>query len=277
MEESYEWNGGVVVASGVIEQAERVGSAEQAVRSGYESLKPSVLGALERRFRRMGLWVERGDLEDLYNLAWHVLYERLNAGVQIASQAGFIVEVAYRRGLDDRRRSEVLVAQEQEWPLVHAVEPDLAARMDDSARLRSLFEGLRGRLDQRECAAVTLCYLRGYSRREAAQALGVSDRRIEKIMDSATRKVALVVQEISGGKWCEGHASLIRAFALGLLEVGGERHRQALAHLRGCSPCRHLVLVLRHACALERADPADPESADPGLGGLRPRGQALAA
>jgi RNA polymerase sigma factor (sigma-70 family) len=233
-------------------------AAERAVRGGYERLKPSVLATLERKLRNVGLRVERGDLEDFYNLAWHALYERLRDGASVSNPAGFIVEIAYRRAIDDHRRSQLVPTSAAVAP-ERAAEPDLAARMDDSARLAQLFGDLRNRLDRRERAAVSLCYLRGYSRSEVAYVLGVDRRRIEKIMDGATRKLAVAVQEIASGMWCENHASLVRAFALGLLDPGGERHRLALAHLRICPPCRHQVLVQRHAAALKAAEPRESQ------------------
>ncbi len=56
-----------------------------------------------------------------------------------------------------------------------AEERDFAGELDDRIRLRQVFEGLRGRLSERELQAAALCYLQGLSRSEAAARMGISE------------------------------------------------------------------------------------------------------
>ncbi len=137
-----------------------------------------------------------------------------------------------------------------------ASERDFAAELDDRMRLRQLFEGLRGRLDAREREAATLCYLQGLSRAEAAERMGVSERRMRKLMEGhgpgrpgVAGKVGALVETIRDGAWCAEQGSLMRALAYGILDPDGERHRLALAHHGQCPACRAYVASLRGLAA----------------------------
>jgi hypothetical protein len=134
-------------------------------------------------------------------------------------------------------------------------EPDLAAELDDRARLRQLFEGLRGRLSSRELHAAALCYLQGLSRSEAAAQMGLSQRRMRKLMEGTgdrpgvAGKVGALAETIRAGNWCDEQGSLMRAFAYGILDPLGERHQLALIHSSECPACRAYVLSLRGLAA----------------------------
>ncbi len=124
--------------------------------------------------------------------------------------------------------------------------------LDDRARLRQLLEGMRRRLDLREREAAALCYLHGYSRAEAARQMGISETRMRKLMEGrgagragVSQKIGALVQTISAGEFCREQESLMRAVAFGVLDPAGERHRIAVAHLRGCPACRRHVASLR--------------------------------
>ena len=104
-------------------------------------------------------------------------------GERIANPAGWLSVVTTRRAIDEHRARERAQcrsvgatsdgeAREGATPAVACArlecERDLAAELDDRARLHQLFEGLRGRLSSRELQAAALCYLQGLSRAEAA-------------------------------------------------------------------------------------------------------------
>ncbi|HWX46124.1 MAG TPA: hypothetical protein VNY52_12485, partial [Solirubrobacteraceae bacterium] len=138
-----------------------------------------------------------------------------------------------------------------------AAEPDLAAALDDRARLRQLFEALRGRLNARECEAASLCYLQGLTRAQAAQRMGISAARMGKLMEGAgpgrpgvAGKVGQLLEAIRGGEWCEQQSSLMRGFAFGILDPRGERYRLARLHQRECPACRAYILSLRGLAAV---------------------------
>lgn len=133
---------------------------------------------------------------------------------------------------------------------------DLAGELDDRTRLRELFEGLRLRLSEREREAASLCYLQGLSRAQAAARMGIGEARMRKLMEGrgdgepgVAAKVGELAATIQAGGWCEQQSSLLRAYALGILDPGGERHAVAVAHTRECPACRAQVALLRGLAA----------------------------
>lgn len=75
---------------------------------GRERLKPSVLAALHRKLKLVGLHLDGGELERLYDLAWQALYGRLRNGEWLdakeAALEAFLLQVAFRRAVDEGRR-----------------------------------------------------------------------------------------------------------------------------------------------------------------------------
>lgn len=222
--------------------------AEDLIERDYARLQPSVLASLRGKLQSQGLHVDAADLEGFYNQAWHALYSQLQAGKEIQNHSGFLVTVAYRRAIEDLR-SHGDDHYHAEIPESASVEHDFSEELDDQARLRHLFAGMKERLSERERTAVALCYIHGYSRPEAATALGVSRKRIEKIMDGASRKLAQLTTDIDGD-WCEQRRPLMTAFSLGILAKDGARYESAVDHLRDCSGCRRFVMTSRGLAAV---------------------------
>jgi RNA polymerase sigma factor (sigma-70 family) len=249
--------------------------AERLLRDEFEALRGRVLASVRGRLRASGVKLDGGDLEACYAAAWQGLYAAVLEGQAIANPSGWLVLVTYRRALDDHRaRTRAhcgdelrLDAPSAERPVAGgetetgkaivdtraaAVERDFAAELDDRARLRQLFEGLRGRLNEREREAATLCYLQGLSRAEAAARMGVSEMRMRKLMEGrgpgcpgVAGKVGVLVRCISDGDWCAEQGSLMRALAYGILDPDGERYQLALMHHGQCPACRAYVASLR--------------------------------
>ncbi|HTU78155.1 MAG TPA: sigma-70 family RNA polymerase sigma factor [Solirubrobacteraceae bacterium] len=229
--------------------------AERLLREQFEGLRGQVLASVRGRLRASGVSLDRADLEAAYAQAWQGMYAAVLDGQRIESQVGWLVLVTYRRALDEHRaRTRARCGGEPQARNGGAgtSERDLATELDDRARLRQLFEGLRGRLDAREREAATLCYLHGLSRAQAAQRMGVSERRMRKLMEGrgagqpgVAGKVGALVDTIRGERWCEQQGSLMRALAYGVLDPAGERYRLALAHSDRCPACRAYVVSLR--------------------------------
>jgi len=248
------------------------------LREQFEELRGRVLASVRSRLRAAGAHLDETDLEACYALAWQGLYMALLEGREIANPSGWLVLVTYRRALDEyRQRARTRCNGElglgapdgidgdregaQPVPAAagaaaSASGGDLAAELDDRARLRQLFEGLRTRLDAREREAAALCYLHGLSRAQAAEQMGMSEQGMRKLMDGrgggregVAGKVGRLVRVISEGDWCEEQGSLMRALAFGVLDPDGERHKLALAHSSQCPSCRAYVLSLRGLAA----------------------------
>jgi DNA-directed RNA polymerase specialized sigma24 family protein len=238
--------------------------AERLLRAEFEALRERVRRAVQARLRGCGGAPSRCDLEACYAAAWQGLYMATLEGAQIEDPTAWLVLVTFRRALDERRAraGEVLgcapdftgAAGELERGVTR--EMDMAAELDDRRRLRQLFEGLRGRLSEREREAAVLCYLQGLTRAQAAARMGVSEARMRKLMEGhgsgrpgVAGKVGALVASIRDEQWCEEQGSLMRALAFGVLDPHGQRRRLALAHTFECPACRAYVSSLRGLAA----------------------------
>ncbi len=226
--------------------------AERLLRQEFGGLREEVLGSVRGRLRARGVHLDGGDLEACYAQAWQGLYAAVAAGEEIANPGGWLTVVTFRRAIDEHRGALWGRAPEQA-----AVELDLPAELDDRARLRHLFEALRSRLSARECEAASFCYLQGLTRVQAAERMGISEARMVKLMEGrgpgrpgVAGKVGELLEAIREGGWCEQQASLMRGFAFGILDPGGERYRLARLHQRECPACRAYVLSLRGLAAV---------------------------
>ncbi|HSZ05092.1 MAG TPA: sigma-70 family RNA polymerase sigma factor [Solirubrobacteraceae bacterium] len=237
--------------------------AERLLRREFEGLRGRVLASVRRRLAASGVRLDQGDLDACYAQAWQGLYTAVLDGQQIANPAGWLVLVTFRRAIEEHRARGRLHRAAPEIETANGMERatgaerDFADELDDRARLRQLFEGLRGRLDGREREAATLCYLQGLSRAEAAARLGVSEARMRKLMEGqgperpgVAGKVGALVDAIRDGSWCEQQGSLMRAFAYGILDPDGERYQLALMHSSQCPACRAYVASLRGLAAV---------------------------
>jgi DNA-directed RNA polymerase specialized sigma24 family protein len=239
--------------------------AERLLRQEFERLRAQVIANVRARLRAGGVSLDPSDLESCYAIAWQGLYAVLLDGQQIDTPAGWLTLVTYRRAIDEHRSRASALRNCADRPDNRVAgrlaesrardgfqERDLAAELHDRTQLRQLFEGLRGRLSAREREAATLCYLHGLSRADAAARMGVSESRMRKLMDGAgageqgvAGKVGALVATIGDGRWCDDQASLMRAFAFGILNPDGQRYRLALAHHDDCPACRAYVRSLR--------------------------------
>jgi DNA-directed RNA polymerase specialized sigma24 family protein len=234
--------------------------AERLLRRDFDGLRSTVLRTVGGRLAARGVRLESIDLDACYAQAWQGLYATVLAGEEVANPTGWLVLVSFRRAIEDHRRGAGAQPprplEDAEWAQT-GHELDYAERLDDLQRLRHVFEALRLRLSVRECEAASLCYLQGLSRAEAAARMGISQRRMRKLMEGdgagqpgVAGKVGELLTVIRGNAWCEEQASLMRGLAFGLLDPGGERHRLAVAHQRQCSACRAYVASLRGLAAV---------------------------
>jgi RNA polymerase sigma factor (sigma-70 family) len=233
--------------------------AERLLKGEFEALRGRVAGTVRARLRGSGVTVDDSDLEAAYSQAWQGLYLAVLEGEEIANPAGWLAVVTFRRAIDEHRaggRRGGRGLEHVEVDLEDAREQDLAARLDDHTRLRQLFEGLRGRLSDREREAAVLCYLQGLTRSQAAARMGVSETRMRKLMEGSgagspgvAGKLGALVDTIRDGGWCEEQGSLMRALAYGILDPQGERYQLAVLHRHECPSCRMYVASLRGLAA----------------------------
>ncbi|HLI32574.1 MAG TPA: sigma-70 family RNA polymerase sigma factor [Solirubrobacteraceae bacterium] len=226
--------------------------AERLLNDDFAPMQARVLAAVRSRLGGAARALDAGDLEACYAQAFHGLYAAVVAGEEIANPAGWLVTVTCRRAIEELRLRARETCAGEEVLAEQRCEQDPIERLEAARQLRELCEALRCRLSAREREAATLCYLLGFSRAEAAARMGISERRMRKLMegDGAGRpgvsgKVGELLALIRADRWCESQGSLMRALALGVLEPGSERYRVARGHERECPRCRRFVAAMR--------------------------------
>jgi DNA-directed RNA polymerase specialized sigma24 family protein len=224
--------------------------AEELADAHYERLRREVTGAVMRRLAASKVELAHADLDAAYNRAWHAAIQMIAKREQIVNLPGLLVDVTYKRALDIfRQRHEVLhaVSDLESCP----VETDMAALLDEQGKIQGLIARLKERLNENERRAVTLCVLQGYRRPEAARILGFKEPAFQKIMDSATKKIGMVVAGMEArGCGDEEWASALRSFALGVMSEDHRDYPRIQAHLAECSSCRRYVYGLRGMAAI---------------------------
>lgn len=224
-------------------------TADQLIEDEYEQLQGEVQRTVAAKLNAGGIKLSSHDLEGAYNEAWHALYMAIQEGQNIENRTGYLVTVAYRRALKEfeaskwTRRSDADIDQLE-------TSLDIDAQLDAEMQIRHVEEGFRSKLSERELQAASLCLIHGYTRPEAAKLLGISPKRMEKVMDKASGKISGVVESVRGGTHCDELNSTIKAFALGLLDSDGERYRLASDHLQSCPACRREVWTVRGLAAV---------------------------
>ena len=224
--------------------------ADTVLARDYERLKPDILRTVRGKLASSGVRFDDLDLDAFYNQAWHGVHTKLAEGERIENVSGLLVTIAQRRALDEFRALKMESRVDADLLDGQRVDLDLAAAVDDHMRLRYFIEGMREKLHGREREAAALCYVQDYSRPEAAQAMGIKPRRMEKLMDGVSKKVGAFVGDIQRDEWCDARHSMIKAYALGLLDPEGERYALAAEHLESCSACRRDVIRMRGIAAL---------------------------
>lgn len=226
------------------------GRADRVLSENYEPLRHQTVLSVRGKLRAQGIDYGHADLEAFYNQAWHALYDQIVGGVAVESLVGFLVQVAYRRAIDDFRSLHPAERMGADILEQVGVEDGVEDRLDDQRHLREFIEALSDQLSGREQTAAALCYVHGYTRPEAARIMGLSERRFQKLMDELSKQVGRFTRQIRRDEWCTHRESLMKAYALGLLEVDGQRFRAARSHLDECSACRADVLRMRGLAAV---------------------------
>jgi DNA-directed RNA polymerase specialized sigma24 family protein len=231
--------------------------AVAAIEQPDRGLMERVSNTAHRKLRGQHLPIDRSDAEAFCSQAWEELHKKAARGEPIFCAESYLVFIARRRAIEELRRNgpaRRFAIDVDHLPMNEAA--DWATEMDNRVRIRAYLEAMREYLSGVELAAVGLCHVGGLSRPRAAVILGVSDRRIQKLMDSATSKLAGPVELIKKDEWCSYQMSKVRALAAGMLAPDGHRYALAMIHLQNCSVCRSYYLKTtrrpRVAIATER-------------------------
>jgi DNA-directed RNA polymerase specialized sigma24 family protein len=119
--------------------------AEAVANANYEALKEVVLRSVSSRLFARSVRLDRIDLEAAYNQAWHGVCQAIAQRRRVGNLAGLLVDITSKRAIDIyRQRNEAMHADADVE--THAVEVDLAERVDDQNKIERLLERLKDRL-----------------------------------------------------------------------------------------------------------------------------------
>ena len=224
--------------------------AEAVANANYEALKEVVLRSVGSRLFARSVRLDRIDLEAAYNQAWHGVCQAIAQSRRVENLAGLLVDITCKRAIDIyRQRNEAMHADADVES--HAVEVDLAERVDDQNKIERLLERLKDRLTDVQRNAVTLCILQGYTRPEAARILGIEASAFEKVMDRTMKKIGGIIAGMdSRGCGDDEWARALRSFALGLMSEDSPDYERIAEHVGECASCTRYVMGLRGLAAV---------------------------
>lgn len=178
----------------------------------YVEHRSAVLTMLRSQFHALE------DPEELYQEAWADLLDLIRRGGEPRSTRAMLKTIAQRRATDLVRRSRADVVDPGSAVLIDAADPRLAP--DEQAQLR--LDAVAARhlvesLEPRAAAALLLRYQHGLSGTEIQARLGVSAKRLEKIVTQAYQQIEAQLAENEGvSVWSRRQRSLLLACEFGL-------------------------------------------------------------
>jgi RNA polymerase sigma factor (sigma-70 family) len=234
-------------------------NGEDAERA-YRRLKgPALLKA-----RRWFPTLSETDLEDVYQSAWLSV---VRTSSPIADLRSYLYEAVRSEALTElrrRRRRSALGLSEVDarlsrngWRDEDAATPtagmleeslidDEQAGPEDQAQtqlLAAYAHDLLSDLSARQQAVVKLRWAWGFSRREIAGVMGISEKAVKRELERSGTVLAEGAEQVGSRRWCQRRRSLVTAYAMEILSA--RQAARAELHLHACAGCRALVHELR--------------------------------
>lgn len=207
----------------------------------YLAHREAVLGMLGAAFRGLG------DREELYQEAWTELLELRARGERPRDVESLLRTIAWRRGRD-RLRKLGAVAVDPSGPVMalHAdggLGPDEQVLRDlDGVTVRQIVD----RLDPRQAAVLKMRFDLGLEPEEIQARLGISAKRLEKLVGRAYKSVAAELATEDGQTvWSRKQQSLLLACEMGL--ASAEQRGRAQRMLDEDAGCRAMLRSMRAA------------------------------
>ena len=210
------------------------------IERDYAALRGAVVAMLRVEFPRLR------EVDELYQEAWTELLELEARGEEVRSRRALLKHIAWRRAADMTRRRKVELMDPASSPIVAA--RDRAPLPDEQVQVRLEAERLRlviDQLDERQAAALKLRFDLHLSAREIRARLGVSPKRLEKIVTEAYKKVLAEVEEPDGREsaWVRRQRSLLLACEVG---IASPRQRERARRLvERDATCRAMLREMR--------------------------------
>ena len=190
----------------------------------YVAHRSAVLGMLRSQFHALR------DPEELYQEAWAELLALIQRGGRPRSTQALLKTIARRRATDRLRHERAEIVDPGSAVLVDEADPRLAP--DEQAQLtldavsaRHLVESL----EPRAAAALLLRYQHGLSTKEIEARLGVSTKRLEKIVTQAYQQIEAQLEERDGvSVWSRRQRSLLLACEFGVATAAQRARAQRM-------------------------------------------------
>ncbi len=241
------------------------GEAVQVERE-YVAHRDAVLAMLRSEFPRLA------DHEELYQEAWAELLEQRARGGETRKMRGLLKTIAWRRARD-RVRKKRPEAVDPTSPTIALLadpedQPDLQAQIRlDGAVLREIVD----RLEPRQAAVLKMRFDWGLEAREIQQRLGITPKRLEKIVTQAYKTVASELELTDTGEtaWARKQRSLLLACEVGL--ASAEQRARAQRMVASDPACRAMLREMRAALrdvAVALPPPVLFEQRGPGVGAV---------
>ena len=218
-------------------------SPEQAAASEREYVehRQAVIGMLRREFPPL-----RSEVDELYQQAWIEFLELRASGTTIHNPRPLLQKIAWRAARARlRRRTPQPVAPESHHLLdVADGEPlpeEQAQIRVDAGVLRAVVDSL----DRQQAAALKLRFDYGMNAREIQRSMGVSAKRLEKIVTEAYAQVSTQLSTGADGEpvWLRRQRSLLLACVAG---VASAKQRERAQRVVDADPrCRAMLEEMR--------------------------------
>lgn len=186
------------------------------------------------------------DLEELYQEAWTEMLEMQARGQTINDIAGLLRTIAWRRGRDRLRKRQPTSLDPTSYTI--ASQTDTTALPDETVEIEldaALIWQVVDSLDPRDAAVIKLRFGQHLNSREIQRELGVSSKRLEKIVSRAYSQVedALTAHDGEESDWRRRQRSLLLACELGL--ASARQRRQAKRMVSEDPGCRAMLAEIR--------------------------------
>ncbi len=217
-------------------------SAADERETQYRELWPVVRAMLRGRYAGLD------DHEELYQEAWTELLEYEAGGREVQDVRALLKTIADRRARDRIRNYRPTVVDPESATFTQTA--DVAPLPDEQTQVRLDAATIRhviDTLDEREAAALKLRYDLLLDAKEISRRLGITPKRLEKVMTSAYRQIAEALAADGDGHsaWSRRQRSLLLACETGFASA---RQRRQAEHMLATDPhCRAMLAQLRVA------------------------------
>jgi RNA polymerase sigma factor (sigma-70 family) len=210
------------------------------VERDYIAHRAMVLAMLRGEFR----WLP--DHEEIYQEAWTEALELRARGEVIANTAGLLRTIAWRRARDRARKSVPDSLDPSSY--VFALQQDASTPPEEQAQLRLDAAALRQIIDSlepRHAAVLKLRFDHHLDAKEIQRRLGLSPKRLEKLVTEAYKRVQSQLGADAGGEtpWARRQRSLLLVCEMGM--ASADQRARAQKMVDDDPVCRAMLREMR--------------------------------